>query len=1396
MQSTRIERRLPKPHRLRHEANCPAPKREGDDAYHRLRFCGGTVSEDAFAEGVALGRRNNEAREYIRRHCRHARVEQPMGNSPVGRALGLTLGLLEIRCEHAPAPKQLGHDALNLAVDFYDAHCRGCAFRDSSGELPNLATIAEDRRREVEAHAAEAARHARERTARYHARLKRRRQLVAGESYLIRDLAEWLDRIDVDKPRERELDASERETARLLLETGRHAPDLFTRPLIDTLVDLATDSAEPSAFTVLAVLARAGRLPARTLIEAALAVLPEHPVAEAARVLHQFADQLQPPDLPPILDRLIALAAGRDDHWRPEPEISGLLAAADVDLPGITGHLATCLQSENAQRRADAAEAAGLLLAVDPNRIVALGPPLVDSVQGRDQGYWGTPSPTAEATRALAEAWRGAPVLTSTIIESCGRTRPPEARAELIRTIYFLRRWHEPLVASDEAVDAAVEFCLQRMGGDWGAEAADQATDELETLCREAVAHVVPHIDTLFGQLLELCAPRQQSPLLQSPEPGMRGQLAVLDHLADDVTQRRHHRTVARIIGLLAKASPTIVFDRVLPLFTADSGVADQDRLIRRLLLLALEEAVSPHALRDVLPVLYSALLSPDQVIRGDAIGLWKACARVAGPTMPDDFAHLAPVMLQDRYVIVHTALLRALPRLHLPDDTAPALLPLVTVWARAYDQKPDVLNDALWSLRYLIQRCGDEQTRQNHNRFALSLADRLSPYDRERFLFAEWPEQLRAHPVWSRAALHALASADMADIFDRRGDRLFAALLDQPGPLQTIPYEAFGAVADAYLPQMPWRAIEMVELLQAAGRWADATILATHVHERAAPGREGEIARSLAAAVLAHCQLSEAVTRQAPIVGDDRLPDLLQAVRTTTAALESAIMATEHGSPTHHLVSVSRAYADAIASLLVEATADPDQVAAVLDWAADAIETYGGQQRAAGRQRHWYSHGLRIAAALRRFDGAVRRADSDAQRYRDAAQRQAEVLSACLVEGDVPGLQALESFCGLLAAVSSARDVGPACVMLATMGLPCLLVHMQDVSPSPRPTPTTDTATEDTPIVVSVFSMRGVPITDVLVLRPTEVYHLAISVRLPEWPHWADQCDIQLLTSLDRSVLTVPLYTFRLEDAVMDAGGCLLTGEQSLHCAVQQPIRDPAIDCPLLVRFSGAGRVQHASVAGYRRLRLRPFDPSRDRLTDHEQVDARLLAMYETIADSQFDAEDVRAFCRIFSACVRATQSIMFDKVFRRGQRVTETQFHNELERRLRADSQLEGRLTRRDAVAGGLDDLLHDDVIVELKVARTKAVTVDDCARYLGQPVQYGVGRGSQLSVLVVLDHSNKTSPPGVLDNYVGWLKPRLHGLDDPRYPSLVGVLIVNTNLPLPSTWSRHAISTAPLP
>src|SRR4051794_8099994 len=248
-------------------------------------------------------------------------------------------------------------------------------------------------------------------------------------------------------------------------------------------------------------------------------------------------------------------------------------------------------------------------------------------------------------------------------------------------------------------------------------------------------------------------------------------------------------------------------------------------------------------------------------------------------------------------------------------------------------------------------------------------------------------------------------------------------------------------------------------------------------------------------------------------------------------------------------------------------------------------------------------------------------------------------------------------------------------------------------------------TAPDEAPRAVCVPTLQDVPVTDVLVVRPRELYHLGMTVRLVAV--WVETCIVEPVTTLGRGPLALPRYEFLIGDGTLDEFGLTLIGEEPLHCDVEQPILGAALDCPIQVRLIGVGHDEVIEAAGCRRLRLRPFDPSRDALTEHEQTDDRLLGVFARLDAPEFDTEDARAFCRLFAACVRASQVIMFEKIFRAGSRVPEAQFHDELERLLRADPQLEGRLTRRDAVAGGFDDLLHDDVIAELKVARAAPVT-----------------------------------------------------------------------------------------
>ena len=527
---------------------------------------------------------------------------------------------------------------------------------------------------------------------------------------------------------------------------------------------------------------------------------------------------------------------------------------------------------------------------------------------------------------------------------------------------------------------------------------------------------------------------------------------------------------------------------------------------------------------------------------------------------------------------------------------------------------------------------------------------------------------------------------------------------------------------------------------------------------------------------------------------GDADLATLADAVTTAVTEVEAAhpegakrggLRATLDGL----LASVS-----AVRVLLASVVPDPAAASAQLEQAARQLLGLP-RAHASGSQRQWLGRAWQIAAVLLRYDAAVRALDGQAPALLQAAKRQAEVLRSEMstaVETMAPdGLIAfLTEVDGLADPGAAQRAWGrlgaiPAPVSL--VGSRLLPDRLNVERPAPEP--------EEPPRAVCVATLGGVPVTDVLVPRRGELYHLAVTVRLLSTPAWAERCIVEPVTMLGREVLTLPRYDLALADGAIDEFGITVTDTQPLLCLVEQPIRGPVLDCPLQARLVGSGQEQVIEVVGFKRLRLRPFDPSRDALTHHHQTDARLLEMFAALDEPDFDTEDARAFCRLFSACVRAAQVIMFDKTFMRGSHVSEAQFHNELERLLLADPELEGRLTRRDAVAGGYDDLLHDDVIAELKVSNGAPVVVEGCVRYLGQPTQYGVGRGSQLSVLVVFDHGGKEAPPGVIDNYIGWLKPRLHGKTDPKYPSMVGVLIVNTNLPVPSEWSRRRIDAQPL-
>ena len=290
---------------------------------------------------------------------------------------------------------------------------------------------------------------------------------------------------------------------------------------------------------------------------------------------------------------------------------------------------------------------------------------------------------------------------------------------------------------------------------------------------------------------------------------------------------------------------------------------------------------------------------------------------------------------------------------------------------------------------------------------------------------------------------------------------------------------------------------------------------------------------------------------------------------------------------------------------------------------------------------------------------------------------------------------------------------------------------------------------------------------------------------------------ELDLVTHLTPAEITVPTFTWGRADHAGDGETFIKSGALILRFGVASGQNAPPLRPRLLWRGTrdGAPAWQAVDVSGHRELRLRPYDATRDKATDYPVFDERLLGLYDSLARAGYDDGQLQAFGRLLTSVCRAGLRMTWDKQYRRGRRVTEREFHDDLHDELVADPDLGGRVERGRPLALGFLDTRHDGITAELKVERRTPVTRETAPRYMTQPTQYAAADGARLSILAILDMSKKELTVGAPENYLFTLEPRLHGLDGPDAPSLVAVLIINGNMPPPSSWSGRAPAEPPV-
>lgn len=475
----------------------------------------------------------------------------------------------------------------------------------------------------------------------------------------------------------------------------------------------------------------------------------------------------------------------------------------------------------------------------------------------------------------------------------------------------------------------------------------------------------------------------------------------------------------------------------------------------------------------------------------------------------------------------------------------------------------------------------------------------------------------------------------------------------------------------------------------------------------------------------------------------------------------------------------------------VLDALDGPDRTAAERAVALDAAaELVGGRLVA-----HDSGTTVRAARALRtalacladfeRWEVDTAAAAVDAERHRRSAEYKARAAAKDL-EGDDPVVGPLQAILERIAAV---RDLGERTGLredLARMPVPLSLIDAPRASRAVTP-PTGPTQTPPAPRAAIIPAIDGSPVTWAHAIAPGRVHELEVEARVLEWPAESTELVLRFLSLWPRSAVEVTdLHLARPEEATDGVRVAHGTTHLALHAAAADPQKpvNLTIEGQLISNDTGGAPLR---LLGHHELAVRTFDPKNDVITGAPALDERILAMLARLRAEQVAPDEQEPFGRFLGAIARASVRMVMEREFPAGSNPTEAEFQRELLKRVGMAAELGGRVQEHAWQAGGPTDLMHDGVVAELKVERGDPATLENASRYMSQATQYASGGQRQLSILVILDMTPKAAPPGVLANTVGWLEPAVHGLTDPAYPSLVGTIIINGNLPIPSAWSR---------
>ncbi|MCY4514358.1 MAG: hypothetical protein OXC69_04385 [Candidatus Tectomicrobia bacterium] len=781
-------------------------------------------SEQEISDTIAHGRKNLRTAERIRNWCKHARITRFGGVGLIEQATGVPIGHMGVECDYAPVGSPRCWDLEEAAISFYVSACEGCSKRepDVGPDIGPLIEVHKKRENERAKNRAEQ----QEQEARIQA--ERKREFDALRRSASRETKQVVDLIEVIE------DGRGKQSTDALVELALVTPESFSPPIIEFLTQQ--------------VFARSKRL--KTAALRTLLTLPVHPDEkralavedasgfgvheESARYIEGTAEALSEQQVKAVLQSFTLLATPRGGlGLNRRLSMSGPLLALVSHHGDIVANALREWLGSGVEHRVETAVRSLWALT---SRRPSLVRPFLREVLGKllrhkillpsfddYDGEYGLPT-LRNACLSLLLAF---PIQVDEILQSLLHGGDEVARSECVRLYGEVLEEEGDGAGLREAQAIAFERLLWMVVESPEDESGREGLHFFSYIRADLLPVAAEHLDAMIGAACTLSGKIEvpdRDGIIETPKTGF------------EEWERRHRRdSIRRLQGhLVAWAFAVASYQgeegvrRVLGVYVSlpDGEVGMRANVVEHLANLM----GRPEYVNLVLPHLYTAMTSPEALVRGSAA--------IALGRVPDNLIRDFPrllfevylVLLTDPVVYVHKSAVQALridlfPQ-NLKLELTQALVVLIRVYAR--EEEDEFVAECL---EHFVDGClTDTQMSGNHGRFVVGTINQLNDMLACRAVerLGRW---LIAAPGFVALCARCLRGEWLRHTGDR--ERIFRFLDNVPrkrlGEARREVVEAALSLAN----DSPHQTRPLIVLLAKAGCWADATYVCEQILAR-----------------------------------------------------------------------------------------------------------------------------------------------------------------------------------------------------------------------------------------------------------------------------------------------------------------------------------------------------------------------------------------------------------------------------------------------------------------------------------------------------------------------------------------------------------------------------------